>query len=249
MRIVGACQANARLRTRVPRRAMNQSERHVVILLAAGGSIRLGSIAKQLLLRHGETLVHRAARLARETFPARMLVVTGGYAEAVTYALDDIRCDLVFNPRWPQGQSSSLACASRALGHHYGPVLLLGCDQPALTLEHLRQLVDLAAANPRGYAATELETGRLITPAVIPGGVLRYVERIRGDHGLAARLNALPPADVARMHAPELEFDIDDAVDLRQAINRGLIDDEEVEYSTGMSPLQALPTFEIRHRA
>jgi molybdenum cofactor cytidylyltransferase len=224
-------------------------ERHVAIVLAAGGSVRLGSVPKQLLLRHGETLVHHATRLARDTLPARLMVVTGAAAEAVTYALDDIRCDIVFNPRWAQGLSSSLACASRALGHHYGPVLLLGCDQPALSLEHLRTLVEMAAANPRGYAATEVGYHRLISPAVIPGGVLRYVERIRGDHGLAARLNALAAADVARVHAPDLEFDIDDAHDLREAINRGWIDDEEIEYSTGMPPLQALPSFETRRRA
>lgn len=224
-------------------------ERHVAIVLAAGGSVRLGSIPKQLLLRNGETLVHHAVRLVRDTLPARLIVVIGAGAEAVTYALDDIHCDLVVNTRWAQGLSSSLACASRALGHHYGPVMLVGCDQPALSLDHLRTLVDRAAANPRGYAATETGQGRLIWPAIIPGGVLRYVERIRGDHGLSARLNALPAGDVARVRAPDLEYDVDDAADLRQAINRGWIDDEEIEYGIGVSLLQALPTAETRRRA
>ena len=36
---------------------------HVAVVLAAGGSTRLGR-PKQLLTRDGETLVHRAARLA-----------------------------------------------------------------------------------------------------------------------------------------------------------------------------------------
>jgi molybdenum cofactor cytidylyltransferase len=226
------------------------AERHVAIVLAAGGSIRLGiGFPKQMLLRRGETLVHRAVRLARETFPARLIVVVGAQADAVRDALDGLDCDIVANPRWPQGVSSSLACAARALGHHYGPILLLGCDQPALRLDHLNDLVALGAANPRGYAAVEVDSGRLCMPAVVPGGVLRYIERLRGDHGLATRLNSLPAADVARLHAPELEFDIDDAVDLRQAINRELIDDEEFEYSLGMSLLHVLPTFDVRHHA
>lgn len=226
-------------------------ERHVAIVLAAGGSIRLGiGFPKQMLLRRGETLVHRAVRLARETFPTRLIVVTGAQSEAVRDALDGVNCDIVVNPRWPQGVATSLACASKALGHHYGPILLLGCDQPALRLDHLNDLVTLAAANPRGYAAVALDSGRLCMPAVVPGGVLRYIERLRGDHGLATRLNSLPPGDVARLHAPELEFDIDDAVDLRQAINRELIDDEEFEYSLGMSLLHVLPALDdVRHRA
>ena len=224
-------------------------ERHVAIVLAAGGSIRLGSTPKQMLMHRGETLIHHVVRLVRETFPARVLVVTGAYADAVTYALDGMACELVLNRQWPQGVASSLATAGRALGHHYGPVLLLGCDQPALRLDHLRQLVDLAAAHPRGYAAVGFGSGRLGMPAVIPGGVLRYIERLRGDHGVANRLNALPGGDVARLEAPELEFDIDDAFDLRQAINRGLIDDDEIEYGFGISLMQALPPLETRHRA
>jgi molybdenum cofactor cytidylyltransferase len=226
------------------------AERHVAIVLAAGGSIRLATGApKQLLLRNGESLVHRAVRLARETFPSRLIVVSGSRADAIGYALDGMPCEIVFNPRWPQGQASSLARASQALGHHYGPVLVLGCDQPALGLDHLRRLVDLAAANPRGYAAIELDSGRLTMPAVVPGGVLRYIERLRGDHALATRLNSLPAPDVARLHAPEMEFDIDDAFDLRQAINRGLIDDEEIENAIGYSLLQALPSFQQHQRA
>lgn len=226
-------------------------ERHVAIVLAAGGSVRLGiGFPKQLLLRRGETLVHRTVRLVRETFPARLIVVTGWQSEAVSDALDGLACEIVVNPRWPQGMASSLARAARALGHHYGPILLVGCDQPALRLDHLNDLVALAATNPRGFAAVAVESGRLCMPAVVPGGVLRYIERVRGDHGLAARLNSLPAGDVARLHAPELEFDIDDAVDLRTAINRELIDDEEFEYSLGMSMLRTLPTFDdARHRA
>ena len=220
-------------------------ERHVAIVLAAGGSIRLGiGFPKQLLLRGGETLVHRVVRTVRDTFPARLIVVTGWQSDAVRYALDGMPCEFAVNPHWPQGVSSSLTSASRILGHHYGPVLLTGCDQPALRLDHLQGLVDLAASNPRGYAAVEVDAGRLAMPAVVPGGVLRYIRRLRGDHGLATRLNSLPGDDVARLLAPELEFDIDDAVDLRQAINRGLIDDEEFEYSLGMSLLQALPSLQ-----
>jgi molybdenum cofactor cytidylyltransferase len=220
-------------------------ERHVAIVLAAGGSIRLGiGFPKQMLLRRGETLVHRAVRMARETFPARLIVVTGAQSDAVHYALDGMPCEFATNPHWPQGVATSIACASKLLGHHYGPVLLLGCDQPALRLDHLQQLVDLAATHPRGYAAIELESRRLSMPAVVPGGVLRYIERLRGDHGLATRLNSLPFDHVARVPAPELEFDVDDAADLRMAINRGLIDDEEFEYSLGMSLLQALPSLQ-----
>lgn len=208
---------------------MSLVERHIAIVLAAGGSLRLGGVPKQLLMRDGETLVHRTVRLVRETKPGRLMLVIGARAESIGYAVEDMGCDIVINRRWPLGLSSSLATASRALGHHYGPVMLVGCDQPALMVDHLRQLVALAAANPRGFSAVEHSPSRVGMPVVIPGGVLRYIERIRGDHGLAARLNALPREAIARLQAPELQLDVDDRYDLRAAIKRGWIDDEEID--------------------
>ncbi|QSX79256.1 nucleotidyltransferase family protein [Agrilutibacter solisilvae] len=225
---------------------MKTVERHVAIILAAGGSVRMGGSPKQLLMRRGETLVHRTARLVRDTQPARTIVVVGAHSETVSLALDGMRLDIAVNPRWPQGLATSLARGSQALGHHYGPVLLVGCDQPALHLGHLRRLVELAAANPRGYAAVSHEGTRVGLPAVVPGGVLRYLSRLRGEHGVAARLSALPVGDVARLEAPELQFDVDDACDLRAAINRGWIDDDEIEFGAGIA-LQFMPTLQERY--
>lgn len=202
---------------------MIPAEPHIAIVLAAGGSLRLGR-AKQLLTSSDETLVHRAVRLARETYPARLLVVVGAWQADVIEAISDLKCEAVVNEAWSSGLSSSLRAASQALGHYSGPVLLLGCDQPALTSTHLKQLIQTAAASERGYAATQM-VGRLGSPAVVPGNVLPYIERVRGDHGLTTRLNELH-GGVARLQAPELEFDIDDEADLQLAIERGWIDAE-----------------------
>ena len=211
------------------------AESHIAIVLAAGGSTRLGR-AKQLLTTGFETLVHRAVRLARETYPTRVLVVVGAWQRDVVYAIDDLKCDVLINPAWPQGLWSSLRCASHALGRYSGPVLLMGCDQPTLTLSHLKQLIQAAASRERGYAATEMD-GRLGGPAVIPGDVLPYIERLRGDHGLATRLNELPRGDVIRLPAPDLQYDIDDEADVRLAIQHGWIDSEEIDLSRGLARL------------
>lgn len=202
------------------------AEPHIAVVLAAGGSLRLGR-AKQLLMRNDETLVHRAVRFARETYPRRLLVVVGAWQHDVIDALEGLKCEVVVNPAWSQGLSSSLRAASKVLGSYLGPVLLMGCDQPTLTMDHLRQLIRAAADNEWGYAATEMD-GRLGSPAVIPGEVLRYVERLRGEHGLAIRLNELPRDHVARVAAADLQFDIDDATDLRIAIDRGWLDGYQI---------------------
>ena len=51
---------------------------HVAVLLAAGGSTRLGQ-PKQLLTRDGEPLVRRMARLLSHTSPRRLYVIVGAH--------------------------------------------------------------------------------------------------------------------------------------------------------------------------
>lgn len=194
---------------------------HAAVVLAAGGSARLGR-PKQLLTRAGETLVHRAVRLAAATRPTRLLVVAGARHPTIAAAVADLDCEVVWNADWANGLSSSLRCAAQALHDHHGPVLLLGCDQPALAAEHLQRLLQLAARRASGCAATVHGAG-VGSPAVVTAAVLRGAE-LAGDHGLGRHLNALPGGAVSRMDAPELQFDINTEADVLLAIERGWLD-------------------------
>jgi len=76
---------------------------HVAIVLAAGGSRRLGR-PKQLLTRDGETLVHRAVRLASATQPQRLLLVIGAHAVEMREAVADLAVEILVNndrKDWP----------------------------------------------------------------------------------------------------------------------------------------------------
>jgi molybdenum cofactor cytidylyltransferase len=175
-----------------------------------------------LLSRGGETLVHRAVRFARATRPARLLVVAGARHPTIAAAVADLDCEVVWNADWASGLASSLRCAAQALYDHHGPVLLLGCDQPALAAEHLQRLLQLATRRASGCAATVHGAG-VGSPAVVTGAVLRVTE-FAGDHGLGRYLSALPDGAVSRMDAPELQFDINTEADVLLAIERGWLD-------------------------
>lgn len=195
---------------------------HAVIVLAAGGSRRLGR-PKQLLKRGGETLVHRTARLAMETGPDRLLVVCGGYAEEVMAAAHDLPIELLINTHWQDGLGSSLRVAASALARHAGPTLILSCDQPALDISHLKGLLDLAQNTPSGCAATA-HGERIGIPVVVSASVLRTAHSLRGDHGLGQVLNAFPRDGLAMMTAPELQDDLDTEDDVAAAIAKGWLD-------------------------
>jgi len=194
---------------------------HVAVVLAAGGSSRLGR-PKQLLTRDGETLVHRAVRLASETSPSRLLVVVGESADAVVPELDGADCEVVFNAQWREGLASSLQAATRLLLAFDGPLLVLGCDQPALELRHLEALLDGAKAVPSGISASGYGHVQGV-PAVVPCTWIRHREP-RGDRGLGHLLRALPVGALAMIDAPALGFDIDTPQDATDAVARGWLD-------------------------
>lgn len=196
---------------------------HLAIVLAAGGSTRLGR-PKQLLTRAGETLVHRAARLASETSPESLLVVVGAERDGIERSLHNIPCEFIDNPQWREGLGTSLRAAGQAIvARPEAPVLILGCDQPALELRHLRALLVGAQTAPSRCAAT-VHGERFGVPAVVPFDWFAHPDELTGDRGFGARLSLLGPEAICALQAPELGLDIDTVDDLREAASRQWLD-------------------------
>jgi len=199
---------------------------HAVVVLAAGGSSRLGT-AKQLLERDGETLVHRVSRLARATSPSQLIVVVGAGEAAIIDALADLAPTIVRNARWQQGLASSLHAAAGELAMFEGPVLVLGCDQPALEQQHLVDLLT-GAARPGRQAAATSHDGAAGIPAVVPAAWFRDVASSdvarSGDRGFGPALRELQQDALHLLDAPSLHFDIDTPADAEAATACGWLD-------------------------
>ena len=195
---------------------------HVAVVLAAGGSRRLGQ-PKQLLMRDGETLVHRVLRLALETQPRRVLLVVGGHARAVRDAVTDLDVEVVLNTDWEEGLASSVRAAAVALAGSQASCLLLACDQPALQLRDLKQLLEGSAVSASACAAT-VHGEALGIPVVVSPVVLAQARELTGDRGLRTILQRLPRDSVHRLEASELQFDLDTPADVQTAIERGWLD-------------------------
>lgn len=195
---------------------------HVAVVLAAGGSRRLGR-SKQLLTRDGETLVHRAVRMALATQPVRVLLVVGGDADAVSAAVMDLAVEVVFNAAWEEGLASSVCAAAVALSGDQARCLLLACDQPALQVSHLRALLDGAEVSDSACAAT-VHGDALGIPVVVTTAVLAEARELVGDRGLRSVLQRMPRESIHVLEASELQFDVDTEVDVEAAIERGWLD-------------------------
>ncbi|HEY3629109.1 MAG TPA: nucleotidyltransferase family protein [Terracidiphilus sp.] len=170
------------------------------MILAAGGSRRLGR-PKQMLVHDGETLLNRAIRRASDAGAGPVLVVLGAQFEMIRASIQSSSALVVHNDRWRQGMGRSVAEGMRALAvcaPDVDGVLLMGCDQPLLTADHLRALLNAFASPGVPAIAASSYAGINGVPAVFPRETFDDLRALRGDKGARSVIEhaALPVAAV-----------------------------------------------------
>ena len=107
------------------------------VLLAAGGSSRMGAV-KQLLDIGGRPMATRAVDAALRSGARPVVVVLGANAEVVRAAIADRPIVAAHNAQWQEGVASSIRtglAAALAADPSLDAVLLAPCDQPGLSAD------------------------------------------------------------------------------------------------------------------
>lgn len=183
---------------------------HGVVVLAAGASTRLGR-PKQWLLHRGETLVHRAARLALDTGPHDAVAVFGFDAGAIALAVAGLPIRRVDCAEWQRGLGASLRAGVNALSPVCAGVLVVLCDQPGLETAHLLALRDAWRRAPaRGACSHYAE--RPGVPALLPRGWFDALDA-HSDRGMRDLLRRRA-GDLDAIANPALALDVDGPDDL-----------------------------------
>ncbi len=168
------------------------------IVLAAGASARFGS-PKQWQLFRGETLLARAVRVAREAGCEHVI--------AVVRPGDSIEgARVVENANAAAGVSTSIRVGVLAAAG--GRVLIMLCDQPLITPEHLRSLMAIdAPIVASGYAGT------IGVPAVFDARFAVELTALTGDRGARGVIEA-HRAEAVIVPFEDAAIDIDTLEDL-----------------------------------
>ncbi|MBS1821907.1 MAG: nucleotidyltransferase family protein [Acidobacteria bacterium] len=175
------------------------------IVLAAGASRRLGE-PKQLVRLGDETLLERAVRACRDAACTPIVVVLGALSESIQNQCNLQDTVIVDNREWCEGMGSSLRAGVKALDPSVEGCVIVTCDMPAASAEHLRRLMKSGDVTASEYA------GRRGVPAFFPQSSFVALMQVQGDTGardLLKEANAIP--------LPAGELDVDTAQDLQRA--------------------------------
>lgn len=180
------------------------------IVLAAGGSTRMGA-PKQLMQFRGKPLVVHQVETVVEAGARPVVVVIGGRATQVRAALDEVSgISIVLNAEWETGLASSLVAGLRALAHESSDgVLVTLADQPLVNAEALHRLLRAFHGGARLVASSY--GGAPGVPAVFGGEYVTELMDLTGDAGAAGWLRARP-SDVTVIPVEGL-FDLDTPAD------------------------------------
>ena len=195
-------------------RLPSRSDDLACIVLAAGGSARLGR-SKQLVRYRRRALLLNALDAADTVAPGRVIVVLGADAIRLRSLLKRNRSKavVVANSRWRQGLAGSLKAGLAAAPPSTRAVLVTLCDQPAVDAEALRRLVDAWRRRPNAAAAARYSRG-IGVPAILPRSLWGQVRDLEGDAGARSILRG--SVGITAVDMPEAELDIDTADDLEK---------------------------------
>jgi molybdenum cofactor cytidylyltransferase len=178
------------------------------VVLAAGKSSRMGRTKALLPLgSSGETFLQRIVRVLRDGGADAVVVVIGGDGAAVRASLprDDAQISAVENPRYEEGQLSSLLVGLAAVERRYDnveAVMMTLVDLPLIAEATVRAVREAFLANPGAPLVRPRRGGRYGHPVIFNRSI--FGELRRADPAKGAK-------PVVHAHAAEeVNVDVDD---------------------------------------
>jgi len=165
-------------------RIHNGSDESAIVILAAGGSRRLGR-PKQLVEIDGQSLVRRAAEAALAAGSGSVHIIAGAEAGRVRAALEGLPIELVINEDWREGMASSIRAAITAIEGRDRPaetLILMLCDQPGVSGDILRRLLDTYRTTRAPVVASRYPEGPGV-PALFHADLFPALKTLAGDIG------------------------------------------------------------------
>ena len=185
-----------------------------IVILAAGEARRFGA-CKQLALFHTKPLLQHVIDAALPLRPKRLIVMTGKYHEAIAAAKDEgvvTDAELIHNPDWSSGMSSSISLGCELLADDCDQLLVLLADQVLVSTSELETLIAQAVDGGSACAGFSETVG---PPAVFSRAWYPDLLTLNAENG-AKKLLTDPAKQVTIVPMKSAGWDIDSRDDLER---------------------------------
>lgn len=188
------------------------------IILAAGGSSRMGGFPKQLLPYRERTMLTNVVEKMLEARIDKIIVVIGYCAERIKETLTGLPVKIVVNKEYDNGQSTSLKMGLGELNTATRAAIFMLGDQPLVKAETINLLVNRYKV--AGGIVAPSFNGFRGNPVIFDRKYFDEILALSGDVGarkvIAQHLDCLETIDVADCG---VIFDIDTWEDYRYLLS------------------------------
>jgi len=197
--------------------SLKKDDKIAGLILAAGGSSRLDS-PKQLLKWGDSDLINHCISVATQAEIHPVTVVLGSRAEEISAVLPLSGIDILVNPCWQDGMSTSIKYGLKALPDDIDGTFIFLSDQPFITPELLRAIISNFNESDAEITAPRVN-GQQCNPVLFRRTFFPEMMTISGDRGAKSLLgrHAVTWLD---WQDERLLLDIDSADDYRLALSK-----------------------------
>ncbi|MEC7265309.1 MAG: nucleotidyltransferase family protein [Bacteroidota bacterium] len=194
---------------------MSKTEKIGVVILAAGGSSRLGR-PKQLVKFKGKPLLQHTLDLVEKLDFKKKILVLGSDEDLILKEVDIKNFEVLSNPDWEKGMAGSIKTGLQELTRNteMEHILLLLSDQPLLTTEYIQRL-SMAHVYQKPMATYSKYGSEMGVPAIFSKAAFPFLENLKGDQG-AKKLTTNADFVYRTIEFEHGGFDIDTEADVEK---------------------------------
>jgi molybdenum cofactor cytidylyltransferase len=185
-----------------------------LVILAAGGSVRLGR-PKQNLIFRGKTMLQNAVETALDTKCDPIFVVLGAEAVAIGATLNYPGVQIISNPDWQDGLASSIRIAVQVIQEdkEIDSMVIMLCDQPFVNPQLIDHLLTRGKETHKPIIACAYEGGKGV-PVLFNRSMFAKLQALTGQQG-AKKIIKAHPQDVIAVPFGKGGTDIDTMADYK----------------------------------
>ncbi len=181
-----------------------------IIILAAGGSTRLGTPKQLLQDGDGVSMIRRINTIAQTIGCKTVMTILGANHQLISKEIEDLGGQILINDKWKSGISSSIKLGIEKINQDEPGIealLFLVCDQPFIGIKLMEQIIHQYATTGKPIVASCYQN-IMGTPALFDRSLFPELLKLSGDRGAGVVIKD-QIEKVALVDFKEGAFDID----------------------------------------